>query len=74
MVDGRLIGEVVLSQTERIKVSVGERDGHTLVDLRVFAQGDTAGVHDQATGRGFALPRESVLALVSLLQAAARRR
>ena len=70
MTEPVLIGQIAVSAEMRLGVRVGRRGGRDLVDLRMFREGDSIGVFDQATKSGFALERKSVSALIALLRMA----
>jgi hypothetical protein len=66
------IGEVCKNARERVRVSLTTYDGHDLCDIRVYVQGDIAGVFDRPTRKGVCVRRELLPTLRGLLQNAER--
>jgi hypothetical protein len=70
--EATVIGEVAKNARERVRVSLTSYEGHPLCDVRVFVQGDVAGVFDRPTKKGLCIRRELVPTLRGLLQKAER--
>ena len=72
MSDLRTIAVVPKNNAEEIRVSVAEREGYTLVDMRIFAAPRTARGEPQPTRNGICVLRDRLPALIEALQAAER--
>ncbi|MCG5246008.1 transcriptional coactivator p15/PC4 family protein [Methylorubrum extorquens] len=72
MSDLRTVATVRKNNTEEIRVSVAEREGYTLVDLRVFAASPRGRGEPHATKAGICVVRDRLPALIEALQAAER--
>jgi hypothetical protein len=66
------IGEVAKSARERVRVSLTTYEGYALCDIRVYVQGDVAGVFDRPTRKGVSVRRDLLPTLRGLLQKAER--
>ena len=68
----RTVATVRKNNAEEIRVSVAEREGYTLVDMRVFAASHRRHGEPQPTRNGICVLRDRLPALIEALQAAER--
>lgn len=65
----RTVATIRKSNTEEIRVSVAEREGYCLVDMRVFTPTARSRGEPRATRSGICVLRDRLPALIEALQA-----
>jgi hypothetical protein len=69
LMESKQVGEVVLSNSVRVKVSTFEgRDGKARVDIRIFLTQQGEGRYSGPTKKGLTIPIERVPELVKILE------
>ncbi len=65
-----MIATIEKNAVEKLRVALSEYRGHDLVDLRIWANYDSAGSEKRPTKKGFALRIEFLPELIAVLKKA----